>query len=49
MPDGVRCFVEWSKIDKDGTYKELVKEAEIELRKVMTHVRDMIESNYKLT
>ena len=49
MPGGVRCFVEWPKIDKDGKYKELVKEAEIELRKVMTHVREMIESNYELT
>ena len=49
MPGGVRCFVEWPKIDKDGKYKELVKEAEIELRKVMTHVREMVESNYKLT
>ena len=40
--DALLCFLHWPKIDMEGTYKELIKETEVELRKVMGHVRDMI-------
>ena len=40
--DVLFCFMLWPQLDMEGTYKELIKEAEFELIKFMAHVRDMI-------